>query len=419
MYNNRALVIAIVAHYHGTMNVITYERPAHWISYDGSQLTQRLTDAKATVLSLSTIPYQRRWVDALQQIELKREVAGTSRIEGAEFTENELDAAMQETEAELFTRSQRQARAAVETYRWIPSVPMDQPINGALITEIHRRIVTGADDDHCVPGELRGHDQNVVFGSPYHRGVSGGSDCVQTFADFAHAIQHEYQGHDPLIQAIAAHYHLAAMHPFLDGNGRTARALEAMMLRRAGLRETSFLAMSNYYYDEKSEYLRTLAEVRHEGHDLTSFLLFALKGIAMQGQRLLAEIQREIQKELYQNLASDLYSRLRTPKRRVLADRQLAIIRILLGTEVTKWSELIERTASHYVTLRDPLRALVRDVNSLSALEAIWVNKVEEDDYEYLIEARLDWPQRMTDTDLFKKLQELPKAKTGSVLLHT
>ncbi len=34
----------------------------------------------------------------------------------------------------------------------------------------------------------------------------------------------------------AAHYHLAAMHPFVDGNGRTARALEALMRERAGLR---------------------------------------------------------------------------------------------------------------------------------------------------------------------------------------
>ena len=54
-------------------------------------------EAKAAILSLQTVPYQRRWVEALQDIELKREVAGTSRIEGAEFTEQELDLAFQET----------------------------------------------------------------------------------------------------------------------------------------------------------------------------------------------------------------------------------------------------------------------------------------------------------------------------------
>jgi hypothetical protein len=84
---------------------------------DGTpSITNALAEAKASVLSLKTVPYQRRWVEALQQIELKREVAGTSRIEGAEFTERELEAAMRETPEQLLTRSQRQAHAAVQTY---------------------------------------------------------------------------------------------------------------------------------------------------------------------------------------------------------------------------------------------------------------------------------------------------------------
>jgi Fic family protein len=41
------------------------------------------------------------------------------------------------------------------------------------------------------------------------------------------------------------------MHPFLDGNGRTARALEALMLQRTGLRDTLLIAMSNYSYEQK------------------------------------------------------------------------------------------------------------------------------------------------------------------------
>ena len=61
------------------------------------------------------------------------------------------------------------------------------------------------------------------------------------------------------------------MHPFLDGNGRTARALEALLLGRAGLRDSAFIAMSNYYYDEKAKYLAALAETRERDHDLTGF----------------------------------------------------------------------------------------------------------------------------------------------------
>ena len=146
---------------------------------------------------------------------------------------------------------------------------------------------------------------------------------ARTFADFTRAMQQEYQEHDPIVQ-IAAHYHLAAMHPFLDGNGRTARALEALMLQRIGLRETSFIAMSNYYYHEQAQYLSTLAEVRRSGHDLTAFLSFALEGVTRQCQRLLTFRPEGVVFES----GSEPYSHLKTPKKRVIAERQLEIIRV-------------------------------------------------------------------------------------------
>ncbi|MBI3680677.1 MAG: Fic family protein, partial [Acidobacteria bacterium] len=193
------------------------------------------------------MPFQRGWAEALQQVQLKHEVAGTSRIEGAEFTDRELEAALEHTPEELITRSQKQAHAAVQTYRWISELADDRPIDHNMMCEVHRRMVTGADEDHCAPGEIRAEDHNVTFGSPPHRGAEGGKECQEAFLGLSHALQHEFLAHDLLIQALAIHYHFAAIHPFLDGNGRTARALEALMLQRAGLRNTLFIAMSNYY----------------------------------------------------------------------------------------------------------------------------------------------------------------------------
>ena len=153
-------------------------------------------------------------------MELKREVAGTSRIEGADFTERELDEALRDdTPAEQLSRSQRQARSAKTTYRWIAGLPDDRPIDGGLIREVHRLIVTGCDDDHCPPGRMRGPDQNVTFGQPRHMGVVGGEECRAAFAGLCDALRGEFREHDSLIQALALHYHLAAMHPFLDGIG--------------------------------------------------------------------------------------------------------------------------------------------------------------------------------------------------------
>ena len=108
-------------------------------------------EAKAAIKSLQGIPYQRGWVENLQKMELKREVAGTSQIEGADFTEHELDAAISGDVGKLRTRSQKQVRSALEAYEWIAKLENDRPIDQELIREIHRHIVTGCDDDHCPP----------------------------------------------------------------------------------------------------------------------------------------------------------------------------------------------------------------------------------------------------------------------------
>jgi Fic family protein len=405
--------------------MIGYQIPDDWIRYDFLAIANELTSAKAAVLSLTAIPFQRSWADQMQVIQLKREVAGTSRIEGAEFTEKELEAAMTETPDELHTRSQRQAAAAVATYRWIATLPNDRPIGTDLIADLHRRIVTGADDDHCPPGKLRPRDQNVNFGAPRHRGAEGGEECQEAFDSLCRAIPHQFTAHDPLIQALALHYHLAAMHPFLDGNGRTARALEALALQRTGLKDSLFIAMSNYYYEEKNGYLTALAEVRANGHDLTPFLRFGLKGIELQCRRLLKEIQTNIRKALYKNMMYDLFKRLQTPRKRVMAERHLEILKLLLDTEAMTLEELAKRTEPEYRPLGNPYKALVRDLNYLIGLEAIGFEKLDQSRYPqalggtsgpYRLFVRLEWPTEITETEFFAKVRAMPKAKTHSFL---
>jgi Fic family protein len=375
-----------------------------------------LAEAKAAVLTLQTMPFQRSWVEDLQRIQLKMEVAGTSRIEGAEFTDRELDAVLKETPEQMATRSQRQAYAALQAYKWIATLPNDLPITPDLVRKIHRLIITGADDDHCPPGELRTRDHNVNFGSPRHRGCEGGEECVLALEAFAKAAQTEYTKHDRLIQALAVHYHLAAMHPFLDGNGRTARALEALMLQRAGLRDISFIAMSNYYYDEKTAYLAALAAVRRgSDHDLTPFLIFGLRGVTTQAKRLLAQIRREMQKALFRNIMFDLFTRLRTPRKRVIADRQLEILKLLLAAnEPVALSAVTERLRPRYSSLRNPEKGQLRDIMALIHLGAI--ETVRGDRNEVKLGLRLQWPTEITETAFFERLKALPKAKTYAFL---
>ena len=393
---------------------ILYQIPEGWIRYDALAIAGELAEAKAAVLALDAMPYQRSWADRMQEIELKREVAGTSRIEGADFTDRELDQALaDETPEQALTRSQKQARAAKRAYQWIAELPDDKPVDEDLIRNVHRHMVTGCDDDHCPPGEFRGPDQNVTFGQPRHRGVDGGALCTKAMRLLCHTIRDEFPGHDPFVRALAVHYHLAAMHPFLDGNGRTARALEAVLLRRSRLKNELFIAMSNYYYDEKHVYLATLAEVRSSGYDLTAFLKFGLRGIAVQCQRLLGEIRVQLEKTLFRDVMHQMFNRLRSTRKRVMAKRQLEILSILLDRDEMKVKEVFSLLISSYGNLRAPGKACIRDLEYLLQLGAI---RLERRDSVASISVQLEWATKITETEFFEEMNKLPKAKTLAIL---
>jgi len=393
---------------------VKYEMPDNWVRYDLMGCVNELLNAKAALLALTQIPYQRSWADELQRIQLKREVAGTSRIEGAEFTDGELDKALEETPGQLETRSQKQAAAAVATYRWISSLPEDIPIDESLILQVHRRLVQGCDDDHCAPGKLRGTDHNVTFGAPRHRGVDGGKSCEEAFRSLATAVKTIFPRHDPLVQALALHYHFAAMHPFLDGNGRTARALEALMLQRVGLRDTLFIAMSNYYYEEKTAYLTALNETRRAQHDLTPFLKFALRGIESQCSKLFSEIRAQVAKALFRNTFTDLFGRLQSPRKRVMSARHIQVLNIMLDEGGMNIKDLYLKCKQFY-QVKNPAKAFTRDISYLLNLQSIQAYKIDDQPMMFL-KVNIDWPRQITETEFFKRAMEMPKGKSYGFL---
>jgi Fic family protein len=305
----------------------------------------------------------------------------------------------------------------MRAYRWIGQLPTDRPISGDLIREVHRLLVTGCDEDHCPPGVLRGRDYIVTFGIPPHRGVEGGPPCEEAFEGLLHSVQTEFRDHDPLVQAMALHYHLAAMHPFLDGNGRTARAMEALVLRRAGLTDRAFVAMSNYYYDEKPAYLRILGEVRQDSHDLTPFLIFALNGIRIQCEQLTAEIRKHMQRALFRDTMYSLFNRLETRRKRVIGERQIEILKILLdGERRSIMMDLYLRTKPLYLSIKDAFGAFLRDLTQLESLKAIEVQRNPSSHYAESVSVNLDWPQEIDESEFLRRMKTMPKGKNFKFL---
>ncbi len=387
------------------VTVSRYTIPQRWMRYDPAAIFELLVQAKTAAGILNRMPYLPQWIEQVHEEQLRLEAAGTSRIEGAEFTQNEQEEALAPdapTRTDL-THSQRQLRSADAAYRWLRSLPTDQRATTGLILDIHRRIVTGCDDDHCEPGALRPDGWNVTFGTPRCRGVEGGTECRVAFQSLCSAIASEFRQHDRIIQALATHYHMGSMHPFGDGNGRTARALEAFMLQPAGVNDRVMVSLSNYYYEHKDDYLAALFASRRAGHDLTPFLRFALGAVTDRCNAVAAAIAANHQRTLYREFARSLFGQLRSPRRRVLANRQLKVLETLLQQDSIGLDELVNRVRVDYDSLKFPDRALVRDLIELIELSAIALEGER-------IAVNLDWPQQFPHSELLQRYENMPSA---------
>lgn len=105
---------------------------------------------------------------------------------------------------------------------------------------------------------------------------------------------HESPGIDPLVVMAIAHYQFEAIHPFEDGNGRTGRIVNVLMLMSAGLISEPILYLSRYIIEKKDEYYRLLLEVTRDGNweDWIAFMLEGIRATALSTIAKIDQIQR-------------------------------------------------------------------------------------------------------------------------------
>ena len=113
---------------------------------------------------------------------------------------------------------------------------------------------------------------------------------------------------DQRIRAALAHYYLGLIHPFGDGNGRTVRLVEALVLKTAGFRYVPEM-LSNYYYQHVDDYYWAFSEARKGKGDVTPFIKFVLEAYVSSLEeiknRVMAFIRFIILRESYRALRAD------------------------------------------------------------------------------------------------------------------
>jgi Fic family protein len=86
---------------------------------------------------------------------------------------------------------------------------------------------------------------------------------------------------DPVVLAGIAHYEFVRIHPFVDGNGRTARVIAALLLRMRGFDTKQFFCLDDYYDIDRKEYYQALRSVDRAKRDMTKWLEYFVEGVAV------------------------------------------------------------------------------------------------------------------------------------------
>lgn len=155
----------------------------------------------------------------------------------------------------------------------------DQPLSKDLVLEIHRTITEGALDKSDAAGRLRREDEMVVVEEtssgdtlhdpPHARELD---QRLAVMCDFANGKTPEQFVH-PVIRAIILHFWLAYDHPFVDGNGRTARALFYWLMLRHGYWLFEFISISEVILKAPVKYGEAFLYTETDQNDLTYFII--------------------------------------------------------------------------------------------------------------------------------------------------
>ncbi|MCH7511914.1 MAG: Fic family protein, partial [Chloroflexi bacterium] len=163
---------------------------------------------------------------------------------------------------------------ALRAYEFIDflSDQPDIPIDELVIRQLNRYFMEGVPPT-LTPGTYRKGKNSVGNFNPPDQG-----DVPDLMRSFALWLRNEDEELNPILKAGIAHLHLVAIHPFWDGNGRTARGLSTLVLQRTGFGFKKLLslefhlsAIRDYYF---AEIERALGNIFTENYDVTGWLEF-------------------------------------------------------------------------------------------------------------------------------------------------
>ncbi len=172
------------------------------------------------------------------------------------------------------------------------------PLSPELVLQIHAQVTNGTLEDPSSAGRLRKPAEKIVIGDDYGNVFHEPPNAdeltrrLEAMCAFANKATPDFFVH-PVVRAIFLHFWLAYDHPFVDGNGRTARALFYWSMLHSGYWLFEFVSISTILRKAPVQYRRSFLYTGTDDNDLTYFLIAQTKVIRAAIHELHAYITRK------------------------------------------------------------------------------------------------------------------------------
>lgn len=290
------------------------------------------------------------WISEMQDRALVLEAHHTTHIEGTQLTLEQSEQLLKgETPANTNPDDARELVNYRDAFDLVADyLDNESPVTEGLIREIHKRLVKGVRGNSAAPGEYR-KIQNYVVNSQTGETIYTPPPAyeiqymMQELVDY---INKTNEVHPVFVSGITQ-FQLVHIHPFLDGNGRSARLLSTLCLYRKGYDFKRLFTISEYYDRNRTDYYKAIQSVRENNMDMTGWLEYFTHALAEQMQEIKIKGEAVIRAD---TLA----------KRHKLTDRQAKAVQYIL-----QYGELTIKDFAQ-ICADTPRRTLQRDLKTLT-----------------------------------------------------
>lgn len=317
------------------------------------RLLTRISAAREVIFNSPLIP---RWEVALRREAIIHSAHSSTSIEGNRLSLEQVSELAQGREVTA-TRKDRQ-----EVLNYLKALEnlgefAEKKITEKDILNIHKVLTKGTLENLSDCGIYRNRYvvvANRFTGEVFFRPPEN-EDVPNLIIDLVKWINSkEAKELDPILESGIVHYEFVRIHPFVDGNGRTARVLAALLLYLRGFDTKQFFCLDDYYDSDRPDYYKALQSVDQDTLDMTNWLEYFVKGV---------NVSIEAVKERVIRLSSE---RLRKTERGQIAltERQMRIMEF-----INQNGTITNRNVREMFRISD--RAALKEIRKLVDLKVI------------------------------------------------